>query len=273
MPPRSFQKGRGWSSAESVSGYYELLPHLELTTVYNAINIGGTAPTVGFAATNPVNSTVYRARLSQFLCPSDSYGEYPSGGANSYRFNLGSSNPLGTGLIELPAGAFEPNQSTRPQEFIDGLSQTVGFAERLVGSQSPGQFSNGRDFWGASVLGLFPIKTDDAVLSICRSLSGVPPSYDTNLGQTWMEAGNTQVWYNHVAPPNDRGSDCETGSLNSQESNYCQFCSVAVRSAHPGGANCLLMDGSVRLVRSATDLRVWRAIGTRAGGEAVDGGW
>ena len=42
-----------------------------------------------------------------------------------------------------------------------------------------------------------------------------------------------------------------------------------VRSVHPGGAFVALADGSVRFVGDVVDLAVWRAAGSRAGGETV----
>ncbi|MFM9066641.1 MAG: H-X9-DG-CTERM domain-containing protein, partial [Planctomycetota bacterium] len=41
------------------------------------------------------------------------------------------------------------------------------------------------------------------------------------------------------------------------------------RSHHVGIVQSLLMDGSVRSVSENIDLRVWRALGSRAGGEVV----
>ena len=41
-------------------------------------------------------------------------------------------------------------------------------------------------------------------------------------------------------------------------------------SDHPGGSNYLFGDGSVRFLKTGIDLRVYRALGTRAGGEAID---
>jgi prepilin-type processing-associated H-X9-DG protein len=38
-------------------------------------------------------------------------------------------------------------------------------------------------------------------------------------------------------------------------------------SYHSGGINALLMDGSVRFVANSVDMRVWRAVSTRSGGE------
>ena len=44
---------------------------------------------------------------------------------------------------------------------------------------------------------------------------------------------------------------------------------VTAHSFHTGIANMLLMDGTVRSASNQTDLKIWRAFGTRAGGEVV----
>jgi prepilin-type processing-associated H-X9-DG protein len=40
-------------------------------------------------------------------------------------------------------------------------------------------------------------------------------------------------------------------------------------SAHPGGVNLLLCDGSVHFVTYGINLVTWRALGTRNGGEVI----
>lgn len=44
---------------------------------------------------------------------------------------------------------------------------------------------------------------------------------------------------------------------------------TTANSAHAGGVNVLLGDGHVRAVQQSIDLRVWRALGTRNGGEVL----
>ena len=47
------------------------------------------------------------------------------------------------------------------------------------------------------------------------------------------------------------------------------FAASTARSYHPGGVNALLGDGSVRFVKETISGRVWRALGSVAGGEVV----
>jgi prepilin-type processing-associated H-X9-DG protein len=45
-----------------------------------------------------------------------------------------------------------------------------------------------------------------------------------------------------------------------------------VYSFHPGGANALFADGSVRFLRAGMDIRILARLVTRAGGEVVSAG-
>jgi prepilin-type processing-associated H-X9-DG protein len=54
-----------------------------------------------------------------------------------------------------------------------------------------------------------------------------------------------------------------------QTFNLLTFAAVTSRSSHPHLINALWMDGSVRPVGEHIDFSVWRALGTRSGGEVV----
>src|SRR5690606_26382736 len=44
---------------------------------------------------------------------------------------------------------------------------------------------------------------------------------------------------------------------------------ITTRSYHPGIVNATMVDGSVQTISETVDINVWRAMGTRAGGESV----
>ena len=269
MPARQPDRGKLWAMYDGLSGYFELMPYLELTTAYNAINLGGGL----LGPENVENATVYHSSFSQFLCPSDGRSSRYDTGANCFRFNVGSSNPNveRVGMPNHPErlGAFDVVSPLSPADYPDGLSSTVGMSERLLGGLSNG-FDRRRDYWSAGVYPSFPVATDDATLTTCRALTGEPSSFIADMGRSWMLGGAPYVWYNHVAPPNQRFSDCATGDGRTSMPFYCETCAISARSNHSGGVNCLYMDGSVKFVTDGIDIKLWRALGTRAGGEAVE---
>ena len=72
-----------------------------------------------------------------------------------------------------------------------------------------------------------------------------------------------------VDPPIGAGNiDTDIISVNENDGGPT-FAAFTARSYHPGGANVLLGDGSVRFVKSTINGMVWRALGTIAGGEIV----
>jgi prepilin-type N-terminal cleavage/methylation domain-containing protein len=271
MPPRTFRGGSSFANFDSISGYYELLPFLELVSVYNSINTGYAYRGfhLEFQADHPHNQTAFSTRLSHFVCPSDNKKNSSEGkGPNSFRFNVGLSDPF-IDAGSPKAGAFEGLIFLAPSEFRDGLSRTVGMSERLLSDPiHAGYFDRNRDYWCAGVVRLIDTTDADSTLRVCRSLQDEPYYYVSKMGYSWMMAGPVNMWYNHVAPPNEKWPDCSTGHGNMSDPYYCHTCSIAARSVHYGGVHGLMMDGGVRFVGNGIDLQVWRAMGTRSGGES-----
>ena len=178
FPPGHSQGANGGASGLPYSGYGGwtefsaqalMLPYMEQTPLYNAINFSYCG---GYSAAGAINFTGFTARVSSFLCPSDNYAN--GGGAitsstgtpniNSYRASVGTTSaPYWTNAAAPTQGAgyggcspdpFNYNGNTPPgnpgcapyatglfcywfsygiNDCTDGTSNTVAYSESLVG--------------------------------------------------------------------------------------------------------------------------------------------
>ncbi|NQT13689.1 MAG: DUF1559 domain-containing protein, partial [Planctomycetes bacterium] len=136
-------------------------------------------------------------------------------------------------------------------------SNTVAFAETLTGSGEPG---------GTLAEALAEGREQEIIVRlmttpISEAACGDPSRPTSNVrGAVWADGLAWSSGYNHWRPPNSSNPDC------------CSFLGVwkAARSRHPGGANVLVSDGSVRFIGETIDLATWRGLGTRRGGEVLE---
>ncbi len=249
-----------------------LLPALEQSALANSINfsVPGAAEvgTIDFNVPHPANLTASKVVVATFLCPSDPAASRDlSGGAGTnYRTNLGTAlNPSGgsVGPIEGQNGAFVFLQAIGPESFLDGLSNTMAFAEKPAGDISGGPFDRFIGYWWADSGALYT--SADGLIAACRSSGAAPPHYSNIVGGVWLLPGLKYTYYNHNSGPNRDVPDCQ-GGWNAGEPPLLNG-SFAARSYHPGGVHACAADGHARFVRDAVQLPVWRALGTRAGGE------
>lgn len=87
--------------------------------------------------------------------------------------------------------------------------------------------------------------------------------FHTCAGLTWFVGDLSQTMYGHVLPPNPSAPDCFSPGSPLAGIFFA-------RSRHPGGVHAAMADGSVRFVSGSTSVAVWRAMGTRAGGEVIE---
>ncbi|MEM9658513.1 MAG: hypothetical protein AAF961_09140, partial [Planctomycetota bacterium] len=73
--------------------------------------------------------------------------------------------------------------------------------------------------------------------------------------------------YNHVAPPNWNGVDCGRNVPDTPG----EPAVVSARSSHPGIVKVSFGDARADGISDDVDLVVWRAMGSRNGGEIVPG--
>ncbi len=255
-------------------GYFSilsrLLPQLDQGPAFNSINFTcGTWPTTALSVypggnistPNNMNSTIMNTSMTVFLCPSDG-GAFEQSGAN-YRGNTGVGPEAGT-TAEYPDsgnGIFPEIGPVRMSQVTDGLSHTAAVSERVRGSDRPGSLNPDRDIYQMPPV----VFTADDLLKGC-SVAARPDNHYGSVasGKNWFWTGRDQTLYNHAQTPNGRIPDCAYGgALPMQDMS-------TARSRHLGGVNLLMGDGSTRFASETMALPVWRALGTRNGGELVD---
>lgn len=272
FPPASaaVKRNRGYGY-----GFYaphaHILPYIEESATFGKINWWRTAyPNLGSPSPGVGISPPARDSVPVFQCPSDAVGSSAQGCRNNFRVCTGpgiyprNSKRYPDGGL----GAFEAMKRFSPAAFTDGLSNTVGACEKLTGLGSGGSWSAMRDFWYSGVANLGPPRPSaDAMDVLCASLTVAPVPFYPYAGQTWFYSGYEYTWYNHAAAPNSPTPDCSVdGPVITAWSQGGVF---RASSNHPGGVNGMLMDGSVRFFSNEVDLRIWRELSTRSGGESV----
>ena len=95
-------------------------------------------------------------------------------------------------------------------------------------------------------------------------------SYSSMRGFSWCDGNGGWTYTNIIQTPN-RDSVFPGGGCRFD----CAGCGIdssfsyAVSSNHPGGANILMADGSVRFIKDSVSRLTWWALGTRNGGEVI----
>ncbi len=248
----------------SFSAHALLLPFIEQENLQRLID---------FNLPYNVQPNVTRQRVATYLCPSEiNDRERVDGALTHYPLNYAAS--VGTWFVWNPAtnqagnGAFAVNQRLRPADLSDGLSNTLGFAE--VKAYTPYTRNGGMP----NALNAPPPATP-------AELAALPVGqFQTTSGHTeWVDAHIHQTGFTTTFPPNtkvpytDGGVTFDVDFNSSREGQFLNrptYAAITSRSYHSGGiVNGLLMDGSVRTFTGNIKPDVWRAFGTRAGGEVI----
>jgi prepilin-type N-terminal cleavage/methylation domain-containing protein/prepilin-type processing-associated H-X9-DG protein len=237
----------------SFSALSHLLPGMEQTTLYNALNFS-------LLNNDPANNTVLVTRVNTFVCPSDVNDPHPEfGGQTNYMADMGSwivwqqaSGP-NAGLAP-PNGVFFGNSATRFADITDGLSNTAVFSERVMADFTNGVISPIADVFFSPA----QPTTLDAAVQACQAVDITNPAsqFPLFMGAPWV---NGQHVFLHVTAPNTRSCGFFTALR----------AIMPASSRHPGGVNVLIGDGSVRFIKNSVNLATWRSLGTRAGGEII----
>ncbi len=239
------------------------LPYVEQQPLFNAWNSCGIntpdAPTsydLDLRYFGVANQTVTSNFISVYLCPSDQTNAPITATtgdrtyactSHNYVVNFGntlvSQNDFqgivfgGAPFVDIGSPVGDHDQPGRPSvgfsAITDGLSNTLLVSEAIVGQ---GQDLRGFSWWGDAATFETFVAPNSSFPDVIFS-----PFYCINRSPN---------------PP------C-VGATTSLPDNY------AARSRHSAGVNASLGDGSVRFIKNAIDIRVWRAMSTIRGGEVA----
>ena len=249
-----------WSVLAHLAPFYELETLLRGLDLSVPLYVGLTADAIA-----PQNKPIVKLTVPLFLCPSDAgRAVSDSFGPTNYAGCTGSG--AGGGTPFETDGLFGINSRTRPRDIVDGLSRTVAYSESLLGAgQRATTNRTGIDVqtgYGFT----FTAPLDEGPCSR-------PFYYNfTDLrGFSWANGEYRTTLYNHARVPNSAVLDCLAALMSTPDlaRMYAGYGWRAARSRHAGGVNVVMADGSGQFVGDSVDPAVWKALATRAGGEAA----
>jgi prepilin-type N-terminal cleavage/methylation domain-containing protein/prepilin-type processing-associated H-X9-DG protein len=272
---------------QNFSAHVAMLPAMGETPIYNAFNLNWGCEDSNTVICYFINSTAQNSQIKSFVCPSD-----PNAGiadhngttnTNNYYASVGTTmnwpqinnKSLNVTSINWPStGMFTMQQSYGVNTVTDGTSNTVAFAEAVVGNQQlqQGQKRIGLNSVGGLTASLLldaetnPTLAQAGVQACNQAWSSRSGSIDRQRGENWSHGCMAMTLFNTVSTPNQ--SQDEWTHCSSIGSGALSALSNA-DSWHSGGINALMGDGSVKFVKDAISQATWWALGTKANGEVI----
>jgi len=221
-----------------------ILPFVEEGNVHELIDFN-----LKYSA--PENRKAASMSISTYICPSDPVRRIaPDWAPTNYLANQGIDCRC---RFHNCSGIFGHSTFMRMSDILDGTSETIAIGETLKGDLNVATLRDNYIFArrGGGV------GANAQNIDSCQSLA--PNASDR--ATKWFGGRPQNNLLNTSRGPNDPRFDCKAPH------NGCT--NYSARSAHPGGVHVGMADASVQFITDSVDVIVFRALGTRAGGEPV----
>jgi prepilin-type N-terminal cleavage/methylation domain-containing protein/prepilin-type processing-associated H-X9-DG protein len=252
---------RNATAPPSYSVHARILPNIEQGSLFQQVDLNASALS---------QSTVTSQRIPIYTCPSEINADLlpatPPRFPTNYGANVGIWQVWDPSTGRVGDGAFPVNAGRKVGDFADGTTHTIGFAE--VKAYTPYLYLSS----GAFVDWTAPIPMDPNQIAV------IGGALNSNGHTGWTEGQVYQTGVTFVFPPNtlvpfpSSGVIYDVDLISQHEGTSASSATLAAvtsRSFHSNAVNILLMDGSVRAVRSSITRPVWQALGTCSAGEVV----
>lgn len=259
----------GNSSGDGWSALARLLPYLEQGNLASEIDY---AVGYGAATVSTTGGSVVRLasmRVPTYLCPSEVNDRLRTDSSgNPYHYPLNYAANAGRFFVFNPAngdigdGAFAANRNLKFRDCVDGLSNTLAFAE--VKAYNP--------YFRDAALG-----AGQTAPTLPGDVCALAGNFKSNSGHTeWVDGRVHQTGFTTTFTPNTEvlcnigGQEYDVDWTNQREGRSTiepTYAVVTSRSYHPGGVQAVLMDGSTRFFSESLDQGTWQGLSTRNGRE------
>ncbi len=290
----NFNNPSGVASSQFVDGGWStlarMLPYMEAGTTFNVLNFNLAEYNDAFGA----NLTGATQVIAVFLCPSSTRtpdggrdgGGDPNDTLSSYNGGYGYNDygpTVYTDISPIAVGGLGSSQvtpyrdkttrangllkqgKTRIAEVTDGTSNTIAIAEdagRDARYLSP--YTEG--YWDG-------VNTRAAAMALINPNDPGPSGGYAPYRRYWRWAEPDEGYGVSGSPNNKYRPDHEAGSWGTTSPFVAQGNNAGnndeIASFHPGGANCLFGDGSVRFIKDSVNPVTLRGLVTLSGGEVI----
>jgi prepilin-type N-terminal cleavage/methylation domain-containing protein/prepilin-type processing-associated H-X9-DG protein len=287
----------------SFSAQARMLGFVEQVALYNAANLSLNVDQDPYDVW--ANISVIRTRLAMYLCPSDSPPAWNMTGTAPLTSNLAPGcnyfASTGSSLEWADASSAEypgvSNTAGGPPNgpFVvggpaigiaavtDGTSNTIAFGEWRVGS---GVYATVTIPTDIIMMGALPagVARNTPTVNMPLGSAGLIPWLQqcaanvankgnrgsrktVSLGESWSLGLPSYSIGNVLLAPNPKYPNCNNSTASNNGVNLPGVYTLSSR--HPGGANVLMCDGSVRFLKDSTNLVTVWSLGSRAQGEVL----
>ena len=297
----------GSNAGQTQSPHTRLLPYLEQTQIYNAMNFsigerwggpGGNLVSSFNGSTadcdlwGVMNASATGNQINSFLCPSDTgaanltgFRFAPGGplqliGDHNYPYNIGN-NPYQSatsGAINGPgyfcAWGVQPDPNNRKNVQADATVSMATFVDGTTNTAVFSEWMRGNGLAPPTQDGLGIVYTSTATATqfagqINNDLLQAR-ACDASTAQNWTWKGD---WWasgqsaTYSHTQTPNRKSCYYPGIGQPQSAAINV--AAASSRHPGGVNVGFADGSVKFIKSTVNPKTWNALATPNGGEVI----
>ena len=242
LPPGSIVTNGIMTGQPRRTPFVLILPYIEQGPLYEQFVM--VMPGYDFASAP--NVALAGNVVPDYVCPSDGHANNPKptpwGSCATTNYGCMIGQTLADAQPTVAKGVFAINTTSRFRDIFDGTSNTMAMAEQLMGSNL--------DYRGWWING-----------NVGRAFVCTMTGPNSVLNDVFYPDPNVCVEGDGVTDDPLNNLPCEQGSTDF-DTHW-----VASRSRHPGGAQAMLADGSVRFVSETVDITTWRYLGWKKDGQ------